>query len=86
MVFWSRQTSSNYRLESKHPRSFFKVTFGGKILNFEAHPKQFPLLSVITSGVLKGYVQGAGGPNHYPLYRPLCLLGIDACIYRDMLR
>ncbi len=40
----------------------------------------------LTSGVLKGYVQGAGGPNHYPIYRPLCLLGIDACIYRDMLK
>jgi hypothetical protein len=39
-----------------------------------------------TSGVLKGYVQGAGGPNHYPIYRPLCLLGIDAFIYRDMLK
>jgi hypothetical protein len=39
-----------------------------------------------TSGVLKGYVQGAGGPNHYPIYRPLCLSGIDACIYRDMLK
>jgi hypothetical protein len=25
----------------------------------------FPLLA------FKGYVQGAGGPNHYPLYRPL---------------
>jgi hypothetical protein len=36
--------------------------------------------------VLKGYVQGAGGPNHYPIYRPLGLLGIDACIYRDMLK
>jgi uncharacterized membrane protein len=31
-------------------------------------------------------VQGAGGPNHYPISRPLCLLGIDACIYRDMLK
>jgi hypothetical protein len=29
---------------------------------------------------------GAGGPNHYPIYGPLCLLGIDACIYRDMLK
>jgi hypothetical protein len=45
MVFLSRQTSSNSRLESKHPRSFDKVTFGGKILGFHAHPKQFPLLS-----------------------------------------
>ncbi len=26
------------------------------------------------------------GPNHYPMYRPLCHLGIDACIYRDMLK
>jgi hypothetical protein len=39
-----------------------------------------------TSGVLKGNVQGAGGPNHYPIYRSLCLLGIDAYIYRDMLK
>ncbi len=43
-------------------------------------------IQVVTSGVLKGYVQGAGGPNHYPIYRPLCLLGIDACIYRDILK
>jgi hypothetical protein len=44
-------------------------------------------IQVVTSGVLnKGYVQVAGGPNHYPLYRPLCLLGIDACIYRDILK
>lgn len=45
MVFKSRQTSANSRLELKHPRSFDKVTFGGKILGFQAHPKQFPLLS-----------------------------------------
>ncbi len=25
-------------------------------------------------------------PTIYPIYRPLCLLGIDACIYRDMLK
>jgi len=37
-------------------------------------------IQVVTGGVLKGYVQGAGGPNHYPVYRPLCLLGIDAFI------
>jgi len=43
-------------------------------------------IQVVTSGVLKGYVQGAGGPNLYPIYRPLCLSGIDACIYRDMLK
>ncbi len=43
-------------------------------------------IQVVTSGVLKGYVQGAGRPNHYPIYRPLCLSGIDACIYRDMLK
>jgi hypothetical protein len=41
-------------------------------------------IQVVTSGVLKGYVQGAGSPNHYPIYRPLS--GIDACIYRDMLK
>jgi hypothetical protein len=45
------------------------------------------MLQVIFVGdMLKGYVQGAGGPNHYPIYRPLCLLGIDAFIYRDMLK
>jgi hypothetical protein len=43
-------------------------------------------IQVVTSGVLKRYVQGAGGPNHYPIYRPLCLSGIGACIYRDMLK
>jgi hypothetical protein len=44
-------------------------------------------IQVVTRyGVLEGYVQGAGGPNHYPIYRPLCLLGIDAFIYRDMLK
>jgi hypothetical protein len=43
-------------------------------------------IQVVTSGVLKGYVQGARSPNHYPIYRPLCLLGIDVSIYRDMLK
>jgi hypothetical protein len=43
-------------------------------------------IPVVTSGVLKGYVQGAGGPDHYPMYRPQCLLGMDACICRDMLK
>jgi hypothetical protein len=32
--------------------------------------------------VLKGYVQGAEGPNHYPVCR---LLYLDACLYRDKL-
>jgi len=36
--------------------------------------------------MIKLFLQGAGGPNHYPIYRPLCLLGIDACIYWDMLK
>jgi hypothetical protein len=40
-------------------------------------------IQVVTSGVLKGYVQGAGGPKHY---LGLYLLGIDAFIYRDMLK
>jgi hypothetical protein len=35
---------------------------------------------------LKVCVQGAGGPNHYPIYRSLCLLHIDVCIYMDMLK
>ncbi len=43
-------------------------------------------IQVVTSGVLKRYVQGVGGPNDYPIYWPLCLSGIDACIYRDMLK
>ncbi len=43
-------------------------------------------IQIVTSGVLKGYVQGVGGPNQYPIYRPLCLLGIDSCIYMDMLK
>jgi hypothetical protein len=44
-------------------------------------------IQVVTSGVFEGYdVQGAGGPNDYPIYRPLCLLGIDAYIYRDILK
>jgi hypothetical protein len=25
--------------------------------------------------------QGAGGPNHYPLCRPVYMLGLDACLY-----
>jgi hypothetical protein len=36
--------------------------------------------------MIKLFLQGAGGPNHYPIYRPLCLLGIDACIYWDMVK
>ncbi len=49
-------------------------------------PKTILHFLVVTSGVLKGYVQGAVGPNHYLIYRPLCLLGIDACRYIDMLK
>jgi hypothetical protein len=29
-----------------------------------------------------GYVQAAGGPNHYPLFRPYYTLGLDSCLYR----
>ncbi len=32
------------------------------------------------------YVQGAGGPNHYPLCWHLYVLGLDACLYQDKLR
>jgi hypothetical protein len=38
-------------------------------------------IQVVTSHVFKGYVQGAGGLNHYPL----CALGLEAFLYRDKL-
>jgi hypothetical protein len=47
---------------------------------------------IVTNGVFKGYVQGAGGHHNYPIYiyiyiyMPLCLWGIDSCIYKDMLK
>jgi hypothetical protein len=37
-------------------------------------------IQVVSSGVTRWYVQGAGGPNHYPLCRPL--YGLDDCLYR----
>jgi hypothetical protein len=36
-------------------------------------PWQYVLWHHFTSGVIKGYVQGALGPNH-------CPLGLDACL------
>jgi hypothetical protein len=33
-----------------------------------------------SNGMLKGYVQGAEDPNHYPLCRPLYALGLDALL------
>ncbi len=38
-------------------------------------------IQVVTGYVFKGYVQGAGGLNHYPL----CALGLEAFLYRDKL-
>jgi hypothetical protein len=38
------------------------------------------------SGGLKGCVQVAGGPKHYPLSRSLYALGLDAYLYRDKLK
>jgi hypothetical protein len=43
--------------------------------------QQMYCIQVVTSCVVKGYVQGAAGCNHYPLYRPLYALGLDACMY-----
>lgn len=43
-------------------------------------------IEAVTSGVLEGYVQGGWGLNHYPIYRHVCLSGIDACICRDVLK
>jgi hypothetical protein len=43
-------------------------------------------INVIVSGVLKGYYQGVGGPNCYPLYRSLYAFGLDACLYRSKLK
>jgi hypothetical protein len=37
-------------------------------------------IEVVSSGVTRWYVQGAGGPNHYALCRPL--YGLDDCLYR----
>jgi hypothetical protein len=43
-------------------------------------------LMSLTSYVLKQYVQSAGGPNHYPLCRPLDAFGLDAFLYGDTLK
>jgi hypothetical protein len=37
-------------------------------------------IQLVTSGVLEAYVQGAGGPNYYPLSGPLFALGLDSCL------
>ncbi len=37
-------------------------------------------IQVVSSGVTRWYVLGAGGPNHYRLCRPL--YGLDDCLYR----
>jgi len=37
-------------------------------------------IPVVTSGVLKGYAWGEGGPIHYPLYKPLYAFSLDACL------
>jgi hypothetical protein len=37
-------------------------------------------IQLVTSGVLEEYVQGAGGPNYYPLCGPLFALGLDSCL------
>lgn len=34
---------------------------------------------------LKGHAQAAGGPNHYPLCRPLYVLSLNACLNRGKL-
>jgi hypothetical protein len=47
--------------------------------------QQMYCIQVVTSCAVKGYVQGAAGCNHYPLYRPLYALGLDACMYRGKL-
>jgi hypothetical protein len=37
-------------------------------------------IPVVTSGVLKGYAWGEGGPIHYTLYKPLFAFSLDACL------
>jgi hypothetical protein len=36
--------------------------------------------------VLKLYVQGVGGPNHYLIFEPLNVLGLDSCLYRGKVK
>jgi hypothetical protein len=43
-------------------------------------------INVMATRVLKGYYQGVGGPNCYPLYRSLYAFGLDACLYRSKLK
>jgi hypothetical protein len=43
-------------------------------------------INVMASGVLKGYYQGVGGANCYPLYRSLYAVGLDACLHRSKLK
>ncbi len=43
-------------------------------------------IQVAIGGVLKGYVQGAGGPQHCPLCRPLYALGLDAWLHMGRLK
>jgi hypothetical protein len=43
-------------------------------------------IQLVTSGVLEEYVQGAGGPNYYPLCGLLFALGLDSCLLPDKLK
>jgi hypothetical protein len=43
-------------------------------------------IQVVTSGVPKEYVYGAGCLNHDPVFRPLYAFGSDACLYRVKLK
>jgi hypothetical protein len=43
-------------------------------------------IQVAIGGMLKEYVQGAGGPQHCPLCRPLYALGLDAWLHMGRLK
>jgi hypothetical protein len=41
---------------------------------------------LVPSGDLPRYVEGAAGPNHYPLCGSLFAFSLDACFYRAKLK
>ncbi len=41
---------------------------------------------MLPSNVLRRYVQGAGGLNHYSLCIPLCASSLDACLHKHKLK
>jgi hypothetical protein len=94
---WSWLHITTYFLESTGPTTPLIVTLLFVLLEFQFRdihlyfsPNNLPQL---TEGYLDAYlkyspmhgvyVQGAGGPNHYPLCRTLYAFALDACFNRD---